>query len=128
MEEIRIISKLKPGPKPEIVAFMEGREVQRLMRAYKVTIRELSLRMGITMKRIRQIRKIGLEGRELIRDWVQGILGEDPGPLSRCDRQLSSFNAETASWRSTVIGFFVQVLSCVRISMSSLVSLLAGHG
>jgi hypothetical protein len=37
--------------------------------------------MGITMKRIRLRRVEGLEGRELIRDWLQGILGEDPGPL-----------------------------------------------
>jgi hypothetical protein len=81
MEDLRIIVKLKRGPKPEIVAFMEGKEVKRLMRKYKVTIRELSRRMGITQKRIRLRRQIGLEGRELIRDWVQGIMGEDPGPL-----------------------------------------------
>ena len=51
------------------------------MRVHKVTIRELSERMQITQKRIRQIREIGLEGRELIRDWIQGILGSDPGPV-----------------------------------------------
>ena len=60
---------------------MEGKELRRLMRKYRVTIRELSQRMGITQKRIRLRREIGLEGRELIRDWVQGILGHDPGPL-----------------------------------------------
>jgi hypothetical protein len=60
---------------------MEGREVTRLMRKHRVTIRELSKRMGIPQKRIRLRREIGLEGRELIRDWVQGILGHDPGPL-----------------------------------------------
>jgi hypothetical protein len=81
VEDLRIISKLKRGPKPEIVAIMEGKEVQRLMRKYRVTIRELSQRMGITQKRIRLRREIGLEGRELIRDWVQGIIGADPGPL-----------------------------------------------
>ena len=82
MEDLRIIVKLKRGPKPEIVAFMEGKEVKRLMRKYRVTIRELSHRMGITQKRIRQIRDgVGLEGKELMRDWVQGIIGADPGPL-----------------------------------------------
>lgn len=60
---------------------LEGRELRRLMRVHKVTIRELSERMQITQKRIRQIREIGLEGRELIRDWIQGILGSDPGPV-----------------------------------------------
>jgi len=82
VEDLRIISKLKRGPKPEIVAFMEGKEVQRLMRKYRVTIRELSQRMGVTQKRIRLRREIGLEGRELIRDWVQGIIGADPGRSS----------------------------------------------
>ncbi len=80
MEDLRIIVKLKRGPKPEIVAFMEGKEVKRLMRKFRVTIRELSQRMGITQKRIRLRREIGLEGRELIRDWIQGVLGHDPGP------------------------------------------------
>ena len=82
MEDLRDISKLKRGPKPESVAFMEGKEVQRLMRKYKVTIRDLSQRMGVTQKRIRRRREIGLEGRELIRDWVQGIIGADPGRSS----------------------------------------------
>ena len=76
-----MIVKLKRGPKPEIVAYLPGEEIIRLMRKNRVTIRELSQRMGITQKRIRLRREIGLEGRELIRDWVQGILGYDPGPL-----------------------------------------------
>jgi transcriptional regulator with XRE-family HTH domain len=84
VEDVRIIVKLKRGPNPEIVDFMEGKEVKRLMRKNRVTIRELSQRMGITMKRIRQIRNgVGLEGRELMRDWVEGITGTDPGQLLR---------------------------------------------
>ena len=51
------------------------------MRVHKVTIRELSRRMQITMKRIREIREIGLEDRYSIRDWVEAITGEDPGQL-----------------------------------------------
>ena len=60
---------------------MEGKEVKRLMRVHKVTIRELSARMQITQKRIRQIRESGLENPNVIRDWLQGILGHDPGPV-----------------------------------------------
>ena len=60
---------------------LEGADVRRLMRIHKVTIRELSKRMQITMKRIRAIREIGLNDRPTIRDWVQGITGEDPGEL-----------------------------------------------
>ncbi len=57
---------------------MEGKEMKRLMRVNKVTIRELSARMQITQKRIREVRESGLEGRELIRDWIQGVIGKDP--------------------------------------------------
>jgi len=57
---------------------MEGKELVRLMRANHVTIRELSGRMQITQKRIREVRESGLVGRELIRDWIQGVIGHDP--------------------------------------------------
>jgi hypothetical protein len=60
---------------------IEGREIARLMRKYKVTIRELKDRTGITMKRIRQVREDGLKDRYSIRDWLQAIMGEDPGPI-----------------------------------------------
>jgi len=51
------------------------------MRVNKTTIRALAERMQITMKRIRKIREIGLDDRNAIRDWIQGITGEDPGPV-----------------------------------------------
>ena len=81
MEDLGIISKLKRGSKPEIVAYLPGKRLIDLMRVNRVTIRELSQRMGITQKRIRLRREIGLDGRELIRDWIQAIIGSDPGPL-----------------------------------------------
>jgi hypothetical protein len=59
VEDLRIISKLKRGPKPEIVAYMEGKELRRLMRKHRVTIRELAQRMQITQKRIRERREEG---------------------------------------------------------------------
>lgn len=57
---------------------MEGKGLRRLMRREDVTIRELSRRMQITEKRIREVLKTGLVGRELIRDWIQGVIGRDP--------------------------------------------------
>ena len=60
---------------------LEGREVRRLMRVHKVTIRQLSQRMQITMKRIREIRELGLDDRHSIRDWIEGITGQDPGAI-----------------------------------------------
>ena len=51
------------------------------MRVHKVRIRELSRRMQITMKRIREIREIGLDEQYAIRDWLEAITGVDPGEL-----------------------------------------------
>ena len=58
---------------------MIGKEICRLMRVNEVTIRGLSARMGITQKRIREVREHGLTDPYAIRDWVQGITGADPG-------------------------------------------------
>ena len=58
-----------------------GQVVCRLMRKYRVTIRELSQRMGITMKRIREVRTEGLMDPLVVRDWLEGISGVDPGQL-----------------------------------------------
>lgn len=60
---------------------LPGRELVKLMRRYRVTIRELSARTGITMKRIRAVRHEGLADRHAIRDWVEAITGQDPGPI-----------------------------------------------
>ena len=57
---------------------MGGKELVRLMRKEHVTIRDLARRMQITQKRIREVRETGLVGRELIRDWIQGVIGSDP--------------------------------------------------
>ena len=51
------------------------------MRVHNVTIRELVVRMQITMKRIRDIRVIGVDDRYSIRDWLEAISGVDPGEL-----------------------------------------------
>jgi len=61
---------------------LPGRKVIKLMNRHHVTIRELSDRMGITMKRIRQVRRDGVHHPGFIRDWVQHITGDDPGQIS----------------------------------------------
>lgn len=58
---------------------MTGKELFRLMRKHRVTIRELKARTGITLKRIRQVRESGLADANAVRDWVQAITGRDPG-------------------------------------------------
>ena len=60
---------------------LEGKQVRRLMLANKVTIRRLKEITGITLKRIREVRTKGFDDRNVIRDWIQAISGEDLGPL-----------------------------------------------
>lgn len=66
-------------------AVIDGKEIQKLMRRSRITIRGLSHRMGITQTRIRQIRNGEREITSLAsaRDWIEGITGADPGQLYR---------------------------------------------
>lgn len=50
-----------------------GKEIVSLMRKHRVTIRELSRRMQITQKRIRQVRETGLDHPGFARDWFEHI-------------------------------------------------------
>jgi hypothetical protein len=54
---------------------LAGREVARLMRQNRVTIRELAERTGFTQKRIRQVRRTGLSGIAVL-DWQEAITGQ----------------------------------------------------
>ena len=60
---------------------LSGEELTRLMRRHHKTIAGLAFRMGITQKRIRQVRDKGLADANVVRDWMEAIIGEDPGPL-----------------------------------------------
>jgi hypothetical protein len=70
-----------------------GAELRYLMRVHKVTIRELSARLGITMKRIRLRRTRGLADFHAVRDWVQAITWQDPGDLRSYAGRLDQMNA-----------------------------------
>ncbi len=61
---------------------MTGKEIVKLMRVNKVTIRELAKRMNITLIRIRFVRDNGIKCPLAKRDWIQGITGNDPGVQS----------------------------------------------
>jgi hypothetical protein len=52
---------------------LSGSEVRGLMRTHRITIRELAQRTGITMKRIRQVREIGIDHAAAARDWYEAI-------------------------------------------------------
>lgn len=62
---------------------MSGKYLIRLMRVHKVTIRDLSKRTGITLKRIRQVREQGLTNLLAVRDWIEGVTGTDPGAINQ---------------------------------------------
>ena len=61
---------------------MNGNHIRWLMRTHKVTIRALTAQMGITIKRVRHVRQHGLAEPHVIRDWIEGITGHDPGPIA----------------------------------------------
>ena len=58
---------------------MTGKEIVALMRKNKVTIKALAQRLGMSMKRVREVREAGLEDANAVRDWVQAVTGQDPG-------------------------------------------------
>lgn len=63
---------------------MTGKALCRLMRQYRVTIREASHRLGIPMTLVRHRRQHGLPpGSGYVRDWVQAITGHDPDAAQR---------------------------------------------
>lgn len=54
---------------------LSGSEIASLMRKHDVTIRDLAHKMGVTMKRVREVRESGLDKLGYIRDWIEGIRG-----------------------------------------------------
>jgi hypothetical protein len=61
---------------------LTGDDVKTLIRRHKKTIAELAFLMGITQKRIRQVRDgAGLDNHYSVRDWIEAITSEDVGLL-----------------------------------------------
>jgi hypothetical protein len=60
---------------------LSGSEVVSLMRRHGKTIQALAFRMGVTQKRVREVRGRGLHDPYAVRGWIQAITDEDIGPL-----------------------------------------------
>lgn len=60
---------------------LTGEDVVRLMRKHKKTIEALAFRLGTSQKRVRKARESGLSDPLVVRDWMEAITGDDPGPL-----------------------------------------------
>jgi len=68
--------------KPRTIPILTGAEVCAMMRRHRITIRELAMRMDITLKRVRHVRRYGITSGVVARDWCEGIWGRDPGPVT----------------------------------------------
>lgn len=60
---------------------LTGAEIKSLMRRNRKTIGGLAFAMGITQRRVREARERGIHDRNGVRDWLEFLTGEDPGPL-----------------------------------------------
>jgi hypothetical protein len=60
---------------------LTGPTLCALMRTAHVTIRDLATKLQIPMTRVRRRRLHGIEDPYTARDWLQAILGRDPGPI-----------------------------------------------
>ena len=48
-----------------------AKEVQRLMRQHRKTIRGLAQQWNLTLKRVRHVRTYGVSGECYVRDWLE---------------------------------------------------------
>ncbi len=74
---------------------MPRRLSQLEMRRHGKNIAGLAFTMNVTQKRVRQVRERGLDDKNGVRDWLEFITGEDPGPLPqryRIRRQNEAFD------------------------------------
>lgn len=65
----------------DVVLALSGKQIVDLMRKHKKTIETLAFRLGNSRKRVRQVRESGLSDPLIVRDWLEAITGNDPGPL-----------------------------------------------
>ncbi|MBP6707689.1 MAG: hypothetical protein KA223_00870 [Candidatus Accumulibacter sp.] len=59
---------------------LSAQTIQHLMRKHHKTIRGIALEWNLTMKRVREVRRQGVQGDAFVQDWLE-ILTGDPGPM-----------------------------------------------
>ena len=60
---------------------LSGHDLCTLMRRHRVSIRLLAQRLDLPMTRVRYRRRHGIAEWNVIRDWVEAIMGVDPGAV-----------------------------------------------
>lgn len=63
-------------------AVMTSGQVRGLMLRHHKTVKAVASKMKVPEDRVREARARGVAGAAVIRDWVQGITGKDPGRLT----------------------------------------------
>lgn len=77
---------------------LSGQQIVWLMQRCGVTVEKLAFRLGCTMARVREVRERGLGDLLVVRDWIEAITGEDPGPLPVRYRLKNPSQEETCRW------------------------------
>ena len=57
------------------VDHLTGATIERLMRAHGKTIAAVAKGMGISQRRVREVRATGVQGAPYVMDWAEGITG-----------------------------------------------------
>ena len=66
-------------------SMLTSEDIVRLMRKHRITISVLAVKVGSSQRRVRLLRHTGLTDAAVIRDWLEAITGQDPGPVpKRC--------------------------------------------
>ena len=64
-------------------SMLTGEDIVRLMRKHRMTIPILASQLGLSQRRVRLLKHTGLTDAAVIRDWLEAITGQDPGPVPK---------------------------------------------
>jgi hypothetical protein len=66
-------------------SMLTSEDIVWLMRKHRMTIPILASQLGLSQRRVRLLKHTGLTDAAVIRDWLEAITGQDPGPVpKRC--------------------------------------------
>ena len=65
-------------------SMLTSEDIVRLMRKHRITIPILASQLGLSQRRVRLLKHTGLTDAAVIRNWLEAITGQDPGPVPRC--------------------------------------------
>ena len=76
-------------------SILKGEDIVILMRKHRITISVLAVKVGSSQRRVRLLRHTGLTDAAVIRNWLEAITGQDPGPVpKRCKIENAYEGAE----------------------------------